>query len=151
MKKTDLAYLAGLFDGEGCIHIARNKRPDCPKGVQYQLVAKVSMASEYLCHLYQMSFGGRVHRDKKYKDYHKQMWTWVVASREAQSFLSTISPYLIEKKAQAILGLKFQATKAPTKAAKGRRGFLPQSDEIKAVEEAQFLLMKNLKRPEVSQ
>lgn len=148
MKKTDLAYLAGLFDGEGCVHIRHNKRNDCPKGVQYQLMIRVAMASEHLCRLYQMSFGGRVYQCKKYKSYHKQLWQWVCSSRQAGDFLKAISPYLILKKSEAILGIKFQDAKVPNKAELGHRGFIRQGDGVRAVEEAEYILMKNLKNKE---
>ena len=146
MKKTDLAYLAGLFDGEGCIHIRRNKRHDCPKGVQYQLMVTVRMSSEYLCRFYQMAFGGRVYQCKKYASAHKTLWQWVVTSQQTSEFLRVILPYLIEKKAEAMLGLKFQDAKLLIKAEKGHKGFIRQEDEVAVVEEAQYILMKNLKR-----
>ena len=146
MKETDLAYLAGILDGEGCIHIKKNKRKDCPKGVQYQLGVSVRMSSENICRLYQTFFGGRIYQCKKYKSYHKQLWQWIVTACQASDFLKAVSPYLVEKKEEALLGLKFQSAKSPVKAEKGHRGFIGQGDEVVAIEEAQYILMKNLKK-----
>lgn len=145
MKKTDVAYLAGIFDGEGCVHIKRNKRKDCPKGIQYELIATVRMSNEYICRLFQMAFGGRIYQCKKREIYHKQLWQWIVASHQASDFLETLSPYLIEKKAEATLAFKFQDMKVPIRAEKGHRGFIRQGDGVAAVEEAEYVLMKSLK------
>ena len=144
MKDTDIAYLAGILDGEGCIHIKRNKRKDCPKGVQYQLGVTVRMSNESICQLYQKYFGGRVYQCKKYKSYYKQLWQWIVTSKQASAFLRIVLPYLIDKKTEAILGLEFQDAKMPVRAKMGHRGFISQPAEIVAIEESQYILMKNL-------
>lgn len=39
MNDIDLAYAAGIFDGEGCVSIVKNKDNRCKRGYSYRLVA----------------------------------------------------------------------------------------------------------------
>ena len=94
MKKVDLAYVAGLFDGEGCISIAKCKPrwPGCSP--YYRLVVAVNMANEYIPRLLKSHFGGWVNRSPKGKEHWRQEWQWHLGSKEAVAFLEAIMPYL---------------------------------------------------------
>ena len=131
--KLELAYIAGIFDGEGCIGIARSKN-----GRYYHLIAELGMANKYISHLLKFHFGGSVHEIPK-PDNCQVQWHWRVASVKADMFLRTIVPYLRLKKAEAQLGIEFQ---------KGlhrkRKAVIP--DEVLVVRQAQKILMSKLKK-----
>lgn len=38
MKRTDLAYIAGVFDGEGCIHISKQAGKAYRYGYIFRLI-----------------------------------------------------------------------------------------------------------------
>jgi len=138
MKRTDLAYSAGLFDGEGCIQIIKTKRgPN--RRLQYYLRCTLEMANEHLPRLLQVHFGGHV-RHRKLPLPRQNQWEWVVASHAAADFLEVIYPYLILKKGEADVGLKFQAS-LQTNSSKAR-----VTDEQWAVREAQRIVLQGLKR-----
>lgn len=145
MIETDIAYLTGLFDGEGCVHIKRTKRFDTPCGVQYALNVVVRMASEKAVRRFQDLFGGHVYLLKKKVLWHKDQWQWMALSSVAQNFLEITLPYLIVKKAEAELALKFQKEKKRTIAQKGIRGFLRKSIEEIQKEENFYKNMRYLK------
>lgn len=105
----ELAYLAGLFDGEGCIGFYRHgDRPTYP-----QYILTISVVQSYRPSLESLSelFGGFVHtrklRDKK--PHHKQTYQWYVRGKATDKFLEVMTPYLREKKAQAELALEIRA------------------------------------------
>ena len=140
MEAKELAYFAGLFDGEGCIHIRKTKTKT--QKVTYALVCKVSMcnfsALEQLCN----SFDGSLikEREHKYSNRNNKLWTWTASCVKAKNFLLQITPFLRIKKDEANLALLFQQGKQRTHRS------IPKADTLLAIEEAQYNQMRNLKQ-----
>jgi len=132
MKKTDYAYIAGLFDGEGCIHISKRKSG------YYQLRIVVSNTNEMIIRWLGFAFTGCVW-GKKPKGNRRASWTWGVSDRKAEAFLKLIHPYLILKKPEAELAFKFMQTKVPQNSG----GKIPPQTVL---QEAQRVLMQALKK-----
>ena len=137
MRKVDLSYIAGLFDGEGCISIAKCSPRRIGNSPYYRLEVAVVMANEYIPKLFQFHFGGRTYK-KKGMEYWRQQWQWHAGSEEAVDFLKAILPYLRLKRDEAKLALEFQSNKRVMAFERKPAGAL-------AIEEAQRLLMKGLK------
>jgi len=99
MNKVDLAYIAGIVDGEGSITL-----PSYNRGTRYPVVSVDSVDRELLEWL-QATIGGTIVTKAKYQDHHKQAYTWRVTRNAALQLLADILPYLrIErKKARASL------------------------------------------------
>lgn len=97
MNKTDLAYAAGLIDGEGCVGVYRNSHNG-----NYQLRITVEMTVKRpLDKLYSM-FGGRFYyKAKANMPNHKPAHTWMVFNGNAEKVLKLILPYLLVKDKQA--------------------------------------------------
>ena len=130
MKRVDLAYMAGLFDGEGCINIKK-------KGRYYSLNCKLNMANEFLPNLYKFSFGGSLSKVPQEPPIQTQL-AWSITSRNATTFLEAILPYLKLKRNEAELAIKFQ------------NGFSHQggnriSDGQLVLREAQKILLSKMK------
>lgn len=136
MKKTDLAYFAGLFDGEGCISIDK----DYKGKVYLTLSCRVAMTNLWVLQALKFAFGGSVRSVKKQKNHWKQAWIWRVSAQLALSFLEQILPYLKLKKPEAEIAIKFARAKM------GRQGKRRLSDEQIAVAQAQQILVQNLKK-----
>lgn len=145
MEGKDLAYYAGLFDGEGCIHIRRTMTKK--QQVTYALVCKISMCSFYLLNEVHRLFGGSLiqERQHKYSNRYNKLWTWTVSCKMAGKFLFILRPFLKLKGAEADLALEFQGQKS-NGAHKGRWGNSTRAEKQLALEEAQYLLMRNLKQ-----
>jgi hypothetical protein len=109
MTKTELAYYAGLMDGEGSIGIAKHKSKTCKRGVTLELNVQISMSDPLLLKDLKATFGGSITPVKHSQ--RLQMWHWCIVSRKAAAFLQTIFPYLRLKKYRAQLALEFQAAK----------------------------------------
>lgn len=97
-----LAYLAGLFDGEGCVRIA-DQGPGRGFGLRLQCGMIDPMPVERL----RERFGGSVHIYVTPTG--RQVFQWVVTSKGAASALREMLPWLIVKNERARLGLLFQA------------------------------------------
>ena len=135
MKRTDLAYTAGIMDGEGSIGIARYKSKSCKRGYTLELNVQVTSSDEWLCQWLKFGFGGSL--SHSINNAGNPMWHWIIAARKASEFLRLIKPYLRLKSPQADLAIKFQDAKRyrPSK-----------SPEEMAVEEAQRIVLQNMHR-----
>lgn len=137
MKKVEVAYCAGLFDGEGCIRIAKYKKGRA----SYNLKCLLEMANEYIPQLFKFHFGGGVYSKKRIINGKPYFATrWEISTRVASNFLEVVLPYLKLKKAEAELGIKFAKG---IHSRKGRTRIL--SDEELVLREADFILMKSMK------
>jgi hypothetical protein len=119
MKETDKAYLAGMVDGEGCISIL--SQIDKSGTMTYRLIIDVSSTDAGVIHYLHELWGvGAIHITRPNDGRHRDGYHWVVSSRYAADLLATILPYLILKKNQAELALRFQATMRPREIAAGK-------------------------------
>lgn len=103
-----LAYIAGLFDGEGCVHIAILRPKN--RSLQHQLRTTISNSNPEPLRIVQGLFGGIIQYTLPYEN-HRQVYSWHGASRCALYFLESIYQYLIIKKEEARLGIEFQRNK----------------------------------------
>ncbi len=138
MRKTKLrthmlCYLAGFFDGEGCVGIYPHRNARTGKHY-YELSLNVTQKDRTILNFFQAHYGGYIIYNHK-QNVHK--WTTDVPS--AVIFLNDILPFLIVKSAQVKLALEFQKTKSLRA---GRR-----DESARILEEAQSILCKEMKRP----
>ena len=110
MRDTDLAYYAGLFDGEGAItlHPTQISTPNQRK--TYFLSLHVTFTDEEPILELQTAFGGNLFTYEGSKN-NKTAYRWVVTRNKAQDFLAAILPYLRIKRHRAELALEFHAHK----------------------------------------
>lgn len=102
MDKLLLAYLAGLFDGEGCIVIASQED-------YHFLRLKVTNKNKEVVSLFEEIFGcGHVYLARGVKTIRNSIWEWhCQRTPDSQRVLRILLPYLRIKKEQAVLGLSF--------------------------------------------
>ena len=103
-KKVELAYIAGILDGEGSIYTD----PHWSKQglTRYNIVVDVRMTDKSALEFIQALFGGRIHCAKRAKQNWKSELQWKVSGERACEVLLAIKPYLLTKRAQAELALK---------------------------------------------
>lgn len=136
MKKVDLAYIAGIVDGEGSIGIYRQH---CKSGyLSPVLHISVTNTNEWLIRYLYFNFGGSILHSKR-KGNCKDMWKWKLQSQKAAELIDLISPYLKLKKGQADIAASFQRNRY-----KAGHHHKPKSEEKKATEEAQRIVMLKL-------
>lgn len=101
--EIQIAYLAGLFDGEGCVSLAHNGYSG--NNHHIRLLCRVAMCGDYVPKLFQHHFGGHTSSSKRFG---RDVCQWMIYGNNALSFLEQVLPYLTVKKPQAELGCEFQ-------------------------------------------
>ena len=102
---TEIAYIAGFFDGEGCVRIKQSNQG----GNSYYVIAHITNTNPIILKKVQELFGGNTRLQEKGRN--KPVYNWYITSSEANDFLKTLQPFLIEKKSQAELGINFHENK----------------------------------------
>ncbi len=143
MKEIDLAYMAGLLDGEGCISITKVIPSTNLRNPSYGVSVRVSMVDKNIPVLFHSAFGGSLSQ-KNYKEY-KTQWQWGIYGYPAIVSLKSLLPYLRSKKNEADLAISFWGIKRHRGSNKGQHGNIPKTEKELALEESNYLLMRNLK------
>jgi len=110
MTEMEKAYLAGLFDGEGCIHIRFNRSNGRGGHVSdlYSLITKLSMCDERVVKYAWKKFGvGHVGKYSPRNERWNPGWSWVCSSQDAKNVLLILRPYLRTKAKEADIALNF--------------------------------------------
>ena len=104
-KKEQVAYFAGLFDGEGCVFINKtwqNKRKLSPR---YKLQVSITNSNPKPLIIIKQLYGGIISARRKNNEKYKAWYVWRVTTKSAENFLRDILPYLIIKKEEVELAL----------------------------------------------
>lgn len=115
LSSEQLAYIAGIVDGEGYISVVRRNCKNTKCGLFYyaQLVV-VNTSEELIDWLWTTTNLGSVHLQRKKNKEHKHAFRWTLTTKGAESLVRLIVPYLVCKKKQALLLLEFcQNNKRP--------------------------------------
>jgi hypothetical protein len=125
MKESDLAYVAGLFDGDGCIYIKKNLPSALRRMKNPGYEIAVAIANTYPPILKELKnwFGGTIKKTKRKKDNHSILYQWGLTSKSALPFLRMVYPYLRIKKEQVMWALLFEDYRETLNPHKGRKGY----------------------------
>lgn len=112
MTKTELAWAAGLVDGEGCLHISYTP-PGKMRGTinaVHSLYLKVAMTDKKtIYHLWHLFGLGSVQLQCSKKKNHGIAYSWLCCAQEAATAIRAIRPYLITKAEEADVAIEFAA------------------------------------------
>lgn len=90
----NIAYVAGLIDGEGCINFCK-----CRDSVYPRLF--ITNTNQEILELLQEKYGGDINPLSLRKENWKQGYSWRVSWSKAVDLLEKVYPYLIIKRRQA--------------------------------------------------
>ncbi len=138
MKKTDLAYTAGIIDGEGCIGIQKTTYANA-------IYVAVVNTNEWLIRWLRFCYGGNIRIEKSRGPNNKPQFRWAIHTKQAGEFLKLVSPYLRLKRPQAELALSFQSRRKH-RGGPGIKGAVRMSDEERILDEANKILMHSYNR-----
>jgi len=141
LPNEHLAYIAGFFDGEGCVRI--NKTLSSNKKLRsnpaYSLTCSVSNTNpfvlEYLCDC----FGGSVHLLNRGNEKRRPIWEWRIYGNAASSFLCQIVSFLKLKDKEAKIAITFQQYKSQLPRGRGKFHLSTIVDEV-------YQILKSAKR-----
>lgn len=115
MNPTDLAYAAGMLDGDGFITVNKGSRPQKNGSHSFMVTVAVAQKEDDILLWFAAMFGGRVRivgKGKYTKDafgkelFFPPMQRWELYCQNAANFLEMIVPYLRIKKNRAELAIK---------------------------------------------
>jgi len=107
VTKTQMAYLAGFFDGEGCVTIRVDKTRFGGRGHNYLCTTVSNTDREVLDHFRNVFGGGSCNLVQFYTPIGTLVHQWTVTGDRAYLILRAMYPYLRVKKAQAEVAMKF--------------------------------------------
>lgn len=101
--KTDIAYCAGLIDGEGCIRIKKQKAYRCQGRATpgYHARIQVRMVEEAAIKFLTDTLGGTYYRESKHAAQGRPLFCWSVSDKKAETIIRTLLPFLKVKVPQA--------------------------------------------------
>ena len=102
---TTIAYMAGFFDGEGCIRIKKSNQG----GNSYHIIAHVTNSNKKILKQYEQLFGGDVRKQERTPN--KILYNFYITSSEASDMLKVLLAFLQEKFEQAELEIEFHKMK----------------------------------------
>ena len=123
MTELNLAYIAGIIDGEGSIMLLKTHATDMFK----KPYISVTSTSFEIIDFLQSMFPGTVCNQKVYKQHHKPSRVWKLSYDKAIDFLTQVYPYLKENSKRHRANLIISEYKTLTK-----RNGMYSKDEIKA-------------------
>lgn len=128
---ADVVYAAGLFDGEGCVHIGVvNKKIS---GGTHRLQINLASTDPRPILFLQERFGGWV-RNVQNKGSRKPAFYWVISGPDGENFLRLIQPHCIIKADQISLALAFRATMGKKGTKELREAMSAELQQMKRVE-----------------
>lgn len=99
MKESDISYIAGLFDGEGCVTCKQVKRKRKDRGDkiynQWYIRCEIAMTDRSVIAWLHETLGFGWSAEKKYhtKPKYKKQWRWCCGYRDALLFAKLMWPY----------------------------------------------------------
>ena len=99
---TSLEYLAGFFDGEGCITTGGGH--DLP-----HLRVAVAQVDQAILVEFKQWFGGNIYLLTAGIPHRRDSYQWVIGGKPAAKCLGQLLPYLQQKQQQARLGIELAA------------------------------------------
>lgn len=102
---SEIAYLAGFFDGEGCVRIKYASQ----RGSSYYVWVAVTNSNYAVLQCYKNMFGGQIRQAEK--SVNKIIYHYLITSAEAVDMLKVLGVFLKEKKPQAELAITYHETK----------------------------------------
>lgn len=106
-----LAYVAGLIDGEGCVHLCVSTKEI---GATYRGRVTIGMTEPALPVLkwLHQEWGGSLANSRQATDKWSAAWVWTLTGDQARELLRQVSPYLKLKAPQARLVLEVERIRA---------------------------------------
>ena len=131
MKDTDLAYLAGVIDSDGCIGVRYRRYGPTQRDYFYPMV-DIKQVSPEAC-LLARELGGHIEYIKKaIAPNRRRLYRWEASSRTAASVLRLLLPYLRIKREQALNAIALSDARPPL----SRKG-VTRGAPLRTVEEAE--------------
>lgn len=145
---AQIAYLAGIIDGEGSIYIGNFSSNPKTGAPYFQTNIQVTNTEKRLIDWLFASFGGLISKRtprQTPKNSTKQAWTWTASGERVTHLCELILPYLTIKTRQAEIMLEMRKTYTNERhAKKGNQGLIPLDPELISLRQSFMDEMRSL-------
>lgn len=144
---SQIAYLAGIIDGEGSIYIGNFSKNPKTGTLHYQTNMEVTNTDENLIKWLIYTFGGRFNRytfKQTPVNSRRPVFRWIASGELLTHLCHLLLPYLIIKKRQCEIMIEMRKTFKGTGAVKGKSGCQAVSEEILMIRKSLFDEMRSL-------
>lgn len=144
---AQIAYLAGIIDGEGSIYIGNFSCNPKTKVPYYQTNIQVTNTDKPLIDWLYEIFGGLFSKrtpKQHASNSRKQAYIWTASGDRVTHLCELILPYLIAKKRQCEIMIKMRATFTKNHCTKGKRGIQQHSADLVYLRQSYMDEMRNL-------
>jgi hypothetical protein len=144
---AQLAYLAGIIDGEGSIYIGNFSSNPKTGNPYYQTNMEVTNTEEALINWLINNFGGRnyTYTEKQTpKNSRRTVYRWIISGDDLTELCHLLLPYLIIKKRQCEIMIQMRKTFERKRASLGRQGTLPLEQDVLEERKRLFDEMRSL-------
>lgn len=100
---VELAWAAGLFDGEGCVRIYQQTKTNA---FVLQLVL-VNTNLKAVTKFHEIMGVGSISEKRRYATHHKQCWAWQASAQKGKIALEKLLEYSVIKKPEIAVALEF--------------------------------------------
>lgn len=144
---AQIAYLAGIIDGEGSIYIGNfscNPKTGTP---YYQTNIEVTNTDEKLIQWLVDNFGGRTNKythKQTPKNSRRPVYRWIISGESLTHLCPILLPYLVIKTKQCEIMIKMRKTFERKTATHGTQGTLPLEENILALRKQYFDEIRSL-------
>lgn len=132
MNILDVAWAAGIIDGEGCISIIRvppTKKNGC-RTVQYKMILKVTMGHRPTVERLLKIFGSGSRQDHVARtEKVNASYSWICQSVQVKKVLDVVRKYLFTKAEEADVALEFLSLPKFLVGGRGGNPVMPKSME----------------------
>ena len=155
MKKTDLAYLAGVLDSDGTIGVKKStyavRVTKDSKQPTYSERLSVRQVAPQAVDLFRDLFGGSRYLTKSSAKRGKSLQTWAATDLRAATVLRSLRPHIRIKALQADNALSLRIVKDKSKKVRvargrGHQGSAPRPAELSTLMEQHYQTAKRLNR-----
>ena len=100
----NVAWFAGLFEGEGCFFKDWRKRSTSKRGTVPQYTIKIKMTDKDVIDKLHRLFGGNIYVDKKQSEHHKQPYSWYLCRKaDVERLITAALPFFGDRRAHRAL------------------------------------------------
>lgn len=120
-ERDELIWMAGFFDGEGCVSVGRQMQKFPRKLFQtYAMHTILANRVEDPLRRFHRRFGGSMW---KYAAHGQEYWRWATSSHKSMGMLRELLPYLLVKRPIAECAIRFQEHMTQRNKEFGRTGY----------------------------
>lgn len=144
---AQIAYLAGIIDGEGSIYIGNFSFNKKTGAKYYQTNIEVTNTDEALIQWLVKFFGGRMNKytfKQTPKNSRRPIFRWIASGELLTELCHLLLPYLVIKKNQCEIMIKMRKTFEKGITIKGTQGTQPNSPELLALRQSYLEQMQSL-------